>query len=1115
METKNIVYLFILFFISLGNFCFGQEKSSLVLGEGFDTRNANPLDWSTASVLSIEQTPIFSEVNFKESSTENNQDSLQFHFIGSVRDYEESILAKATSQKQFSSLNLPTKYQLYQTDFNAITPVYLDAIVAKKTKSLSGGELAPTFKDFVKRLGTDISPAGFIDKFGTHYAASFTYGGRYLVSFSLNKNDLVNSPYDSKKFKNEVQRSIAQLLDSGKYDNPYIHLSQPRILTKGGDENMLNRTNWEKTLTKNPAIISVNAVPIHMLLTSENFPDDPKISSKHDLLKKAIDQCITTAKTYKSPETRTDFYKKFSLVFIQKIVSLEKKSMGKQPAEVPYVGDLFFGAFAKNGAMIKTAPLMLYGDLNTNTLITDETIKVDKSIEFTVSPEDLDAAYVSVWDDTKKLVRGEDRKTLRVSGTKEAQTPVAEALIAPVQKTVTIKTIDNDIFTVTYSLEKKELENFTKLQNHYNTPLESEWISAAVRGDSAKIIALRKQSQTTYINGLIKATIENHQDAKLLNMLFDLGFRPTTEDLDLVFDKEYFTKEKALTLLERGAKPKNNMIYKAVAYKQPAVITALLREGATPVNNDLDFALSIKDYNVLKALTAYEYTDYTFTSSDLFVAAQSADPELLKTFIDKGATGNATVLQAALDTENPEVIQQTIAVTPYSHEIILLALSQKNNDLLTHYLELSNANLPQGLLAQEVQKNALEQLKIILNKRKQENEVLAIAIEKSNPEAAILALEFGAENEKVFELAVTTKNEDLFKYIIANKEYMPTQALELALVMADDSIAQNILKSNNALTITETQLIKAIKNEMQETLNIMVSKADIDLKYSLDYAFKVKNHKAARLIINKLKDFTIDLLLQASQNKYPDLESLIVKIEDSPGNILAAAINAQDLELTKEMISLNAIPNKEDITLAQQYNNEELLLSLITVCNKEDLEEKMLSTAVRAKHDKVVDALIQRGISAEAGLDTALFYKNAKSLELILAAGAAFTNKTILNTVKDNFAEGTLLLLESENDFNTSPEAITALNLICTNYEDIDLIFLNILAKNGLDLDIKNSNGETAMHIAATGPNNKKNLIAKLLDLGANPTLKNNAGSTPLDYATDEDIIKLLAAATR
>tara|TARA_Y100000815_G_scaffold274771_1_gene309958 strand:- start:294 stop:3563 length:3270 start_codon:yes stop_codon:yes gene_type:complete len=1088
--------------------------SKINLGTGFDIRHANPLDWHTAAPLNTRGYSIFEEVEFNEVK-EVFQDSVTFHHINSIREFENSILAKANKNSAFSSFNLPREFQLYTTDFDNQLLIFLDGSVQLSSRKISSDKLSASFRDNVERLGMDISPRGFIDRFGSHYIKSITRGGRYLVSFTLNKRDFVNSPYAKFPFLHEVNNAIEQVLNSGLYSNPYIHLSPPKILTKGGNRETLQYGDWVNSVTKNPVAVDVDFASVASLLTPQNFPQDPSIDSKRALLQEAVDQASNESMEFKSTKQQSTFYKKYALLFIQRIETLEKKSMGQQPEEIPYAGDLFYGAFAKDGAMIKTAPVMSYGDINTNTLITDEKIKLDKPLEFMVAPEDLDGAYVSIWDDTKKLVKGKDRTTLRVSGSKEAQTKVAEALIAPIKKTIEVKTIDNDVFTVTYTLQKKELETFANLHNKYSTPLESQWISAAARGDSTQLIELYRQDNKKYINGLFKAVLQNNNDTSLLNLLCNLGFRPTTADLEIAFDPQYFTKDKALTLLERGAPPLNNMIYKAVAYRAPQVITALLREGATPVNNDLEFAISLQDYDILKALTVFDYTGYSFTSSDLFVAAQSGDLDLVNTFISKGATGNAAVLQAALDTENQKIIDTVIHHTPYTDEIIVLALSQNNPALLQHYLELSIQDLPQPLLAEQIAKNNLTLLKIILDHRDQADEILDISINKNNAETALLALKKGGQSNNLMQLALDTESQDLLQYILKNRDYMPGQALTIALNMENTGIADEILNANKDMEITQEHIFKTIENGYGDLLRSMLGKTQIDLNPSIYLALDKKRVDIAEFLIDKVKDIDVDLLLYASQKQYPELKMLIAKSGYSPSALLQAAIENEEINLARALLDLQVSPTIENLETAQNKQNEDLFSLLIRESDGNILKGKMLTVAIRAFHNKVVSALLNKNVDPDTGLDTALYYKNTEALKLLLDAGVTASNEVVLATIKNNNIEATRVLLEYNKTFCSSMLATTAMIMICANYEDVDIELINLLTSHGMDVNSRNSMGETVLHIASTGNNTKKPLVEKLLNLGADPSLKTSRGQTPSDYASDREILRLLSSALK
>jgi len=69
-----------------------------------------------------------------------------------------------------------------------------------------------------------------------------------------------------------------------------------------------------------------------------------------------------------------------------------------------YTGDIFFGGFSKDEALLHTKPLIERGGLRLETLITDEVVTLDKNVIVTIKPEDIEYGYMSVWDDTKKRV---------------------------------------------------------------------------------------------------------------------------------------------------------------------------------------------------------------------------------------------------------------------------------------------------------------------------------------------------------------------------------------------------------------------------------------------------------------------------------------------------------------------------------------------------------------------------------------------------------------------------------------------------------------------------------------------------------------------------------------
>lgn len=87
------------------------------------------------------------------------------------------------------------------------------------------------------------------------------------------------------------------------------------------------------------------------------------------------------------------------------------------------------------------------------------------------------------------------------------------------------------------------------------------------------------------------------------------------------------------------------------------------------------------------------------------------------------------------------------------------------------------------------------------------------------------------------------------------------------------------------------------------------------------------------------------------------------------------------------------------------------------------------------------------------------------------------------------------LLIESGIDINIqTPTGIAPLHSVCS--EEIAKLLIEL----GADIEIKSNIGDTPLIVHATEAEHE-NIMAFLLESGANPHAKNNAGKTAMDYA--------------
>lgn len=85
----------------------------------------------------------------------------------------------------------------------------------------------------------------------------------------------------------------------------------------------------------------------------------------------------------------------------------------------------------------------------------------------------------------------------------------------------------------------------------------------------------------------------------------------------------------------------------------------------------------------------------------------------------------------------------------------------------------------------------------------------------------------------------------------------------------------------------------------------------------------------------------------------------------------------------------------------------------------------------------------------------------------------------------------------------------SAIHLMMKNYlEDIILKFL----ENGPEINVKNRNGDTALHLRSKQHGRSQKVLRKLLEMGADVNARNNLGQTPIHHCLIENVQLLVDA---
>ncbi|PHR91167.1 MAG: hypothetical protein COA80_15170 [Leeuwenhoekiella sp.] len=1118
------LYCFIFLAVFSASGAFSQDaEAQLPLQPGFtvDIRFVDGFDLGQNSVISERAVSVFMQNKTQKLSATKlktqSASSLNYYLLHTAHEFEQQILQADTSDRAFSARFT----KAYNTNVDAAQKdklifVYTLRKVPLYDLRLSNNRLSEAFIDAVKRLGRDLSPEGFISWFGTHYTDHVTYGGIFLTRNFVSNADFINSPYTEDEFKEELLKEVGRQQRGDSLTNPYINLGPPQRFTRGGDVNEIWDERWAQTVTKaNAVILDANLVELTNLLSTKNFPDVPDLDHRRYLLQAAIDRAKKQSVSWQTQEEASDFFKKYSLQFRQKVHSIVKASEGKaeEQERTEYIGDLFYGSFNAHGEPMNTAALIEYQGIDLNTLLTDEEITLNKVLDFTISPEELKAAYVSVWDDTKKLEKGQGRTTLFVSGPPEAHAYFKDALVGVVEKEVEITTIDGDVFKITYSLEQQKAQQPLGSQpSSYNYALSSEVVSAAARGDLDLLRDLYFQGVSTRTEAVVKAAVQNFDDAQVLNTIFDFGVKPTTEDLDVAFDPEVFSKAKALTLLERGAKPKNNMIYKAVAYQEPEVIYALLREGAEPRNNDVAFAVELNNYEVTKALMSLDYAEFKADREMLALAVINADTALTEKFIDYGAVADPQILKLATGTKNQEVIDRVKAVTPTSSEALEVVADASDTSLFRYFLEKDKVPVTDAVLSSSISKDNLELLELALDAGGSADFSLSKSILEKNTPAVRLSLRKGAQADPVFEYALNSEDFDLFQDALDDFSGDPQLALSKAVAANNLDFSAYVLKKKKNAVDADTQVVLAARNENLELVKLLVTN-DAKPQTAIEESVSIGSVPITQFLIGEGASVkNPELIRRAARTQNVKLASVLLDTKEiDPDSIMVDLIVLKDQKLINQNLSYGAQLDERALRSAIDTKDETIALELFEKAPDDLVTKSQLFYAVTNELNEVTRYLIKRLKNPDYALQAAFEVKNTEALKLALEAGALPKDEDLITAVKAHFNQAIQPLIEAGlNPVVTDNEDNTLLHFVAYRYDTGDEELIKTLVKAGVNVNATNKIGETPLHWAVKSGMDNMPSIKALLGLGALPEARTIKRQSVLDYAEDREMRQLL-----
>ncbi len=1049
----------------------------------------------------------------------DTQSPIAHHFVVTDYDLEQQVLSKRIANMGIDSVfsaRSTRAYDKYKRWVGANYPMhaYTNKYIEKYALTLQVEDatvlntIPDEFKEDVRALGRDITAEGFLYRHGTHFVGKVTYGGNYLMRNAIQKETYVNSAYDEQGFKTALKQ---QLLAHNNGIDTKINIGNPATFTVGGTKSIKDPNRWSASVDLNPTPVSISLRRVSSLLNRRLFAGDTLIEAKKYLLDSVVGNMELAAKKMLSTEKKHGYFQKENLLFRQRVTTVEKVISGKsEDKDGDYTGFMVMGFHGSDDAILAMQPLFDHGDINTATLITDEVINVDKLIDVEISPEDLEKGYVSVWDDAKKLTRSKDRTRLRYSGTKDAQIKLKDAIGKRISNDIMITTIDEDVYKVSYSIEQlQERDLIDNTSYRFGDVMDSQLLTAAAKGNIQKLRNLLESGGNKHARGLIKAAIEAHQSVKVVNAITDMGVKPSNEDLDVVFVPDHFNPAIALSLLERGAKPKNNMIFKAVAYSSPQVVYALLREGARPTNNDLTYAVKGKRYAIVKALmNEVDFKNFVAGTPELRLAIENEDAEMARRFVNLGARADAETFSKAAENKERELLEVVIPVTDPDNDVMEHVALMDDTQLFEKFVDRGAVLTDNRAVAAAIDNNNVEILRLALENNADATEALEYAVEKENKEAIEVSLKNEARPEAAFVYAAKNNDLTLFEETLVTYKGNPNKALAEAVKQDQLRLARSAIGLGKDLN-TSDQLTMAVENINLDMVKLLVeNKADPNLamveaveaesvpitEYLLDKGATVANPE----IIKKAVD----------TDNVEMTKVLIEKGKADPNDAVLVATEKSNPEMMKTLLKYKANPQL-GIKRAIQKADTEIALMLI---ESGASTRGLMRDAAASGNVAIVKKMIEKGEDPNQGLSVALKKNHIEVVKALIEGGVDVSSTTYLfNAIREDQPQVAKTLYESGADVNyIFSDQGNYLHFICEQANKTNMIstFLTF----GLDVNRQDNDGNTPLHLAVRMGDVNLGMVKALITADADVNIVNNDGKTPLKLAKGKAIKDLLMA---
>lgn len=550
-------------------------------------------------------------------------------------------------------------------------------------------------------------------------------------------------------------------------------------------------------------------------------------------------------------------------------------------------------------------------------------------------------------------------------------------------------------------------------------------------------------------------------------------------------------QEIARICLENGTNATEAMNY-IISKKQFDYIGMCLENGSDPVpaigyavdNRNTALCISLMDtYKVNpNAITNYALYQSINATGQLLTTPKIA---IAKLGFDRGANSNLHII-SAVKANNTLLVETLLKAGANANEVLSNAVQNSNNGMAQLSFNYGAKATNPELIAQSVKRNEIDLTTLLLANGAVGTAPfnMDVAVENGSVQMVSLLIQNGANaNVPKLLFRATEKKQIAMCDLLIKSGASCTdpsiirKAVELKLM---DITKLYIL--NGAPLNDEKLILQAVINVHLEMVQLLIANGTTFTdKTIMQKAVSSKNTDIVSLLINNNGKTSDETLIQtAVDNKQIEMVKILVEHGASATPGIDKAIAKNHSEISLYLLNKGAdASNPQLMSTAAGFGNYEVVTKLIQFGAKPD---DGLVPAIKNKHPKVLSFLIsqQANIKTEENMYLAVSSFNEEIYQIVLNAGAPTTWKG-----KNG---GTLIhFLKSTNVPNVIPS----------------------LAQNGVNVNHKDNNGNTALLLAAQIKNNTT-AVSELIKAGADLNATDSDGKSVLKNAKGRDVKNLL-----